>query len=137
MFVTCPSAVTVLSFFGSITTISASDPGFRVPFFGQSPYSFAGFSESTRHAHSAEILPFATPSDQIRLPLVSTPASPPGIFVKSSLPSCRCFQLKLQWSVETVSMTPSRMAFHKTSWSCFVRSGGAQTYLAPSKSGSS
>ena len=41
----------------------------------------------------------------------------------------------LQWSVETVWISPVASAFHRTSLSSFLRRGGAHTYFAPSKSG--
>ena len=41
--------------------------------------------------------------------------------------------VKEQWSVATVCISPSAIAFHKTSLSLFVLRGGAMTYFAPSK----
>ena len=81
---------------------------------------------------AAVIRPAATPAEYSSSPRCSTPGRPPGILVKSYCPARFWAVVKEQWSVATVSISPSRRAAHRASWSSCRRRGGAQTYLAAS-----
>src|SRR3954468_22846449 len=66
----------------------------------------------------------------------SRPGPPFGIFEKSSLPSVFWpSQRKAQWSVEMAESASLRTAFQSTSQFDLSRTGGEETYFAPSKSG--
>lgn len=98
----------VTSISGFISTISASLPGARTPFFGYIPKILAGFVLVTA-ANSFKLnRPFDTPSEKTIGIRVSTPGAPFGHFVKSFLPFCLSpWKSKLQWSVAITCNVPS------------------------------
>lgn len=50
--------------------------------------------------------------------------------MKSPRPASFCSRVKLQWSVDTVWISPLRRAVQRACWSRSFRMGGAQTYRA-------
>ncbi len=64
----------------------------------------------------------------------STPGKPLGILEKSPAPSSFCsLKQNGQWSVETTERSSVRNPRHRLAWCSRSRSGGEQTYFAPSK----
>src|SRR5215204_4640283 len=87
----------------------------------------------TSTQRSLEIRPPTTPPSWSRSTRSSTPGSPLGILRKSPRPSSFCpSKSNGQWSVETTCKSSLTRPFHRSSQWSFVRSGGEQTYFAPS-----
>src|SRR6266566_5231667 len=82
------------------------------------------------------IRPEFTPPWKMSEKRSSTPGKPLGIFEKSPLPrSFWPLKWKGQWSVATSWRSSCSRPFQSSSWCDAGRSGGEQTYLAPSKPG--
>ena len=69
---------------------------------------------------------------RLRLKGRGMPGTPPGIWVKSSLPLSFCATVNGQWSLLMMSSAPDRNMRHMASWSACERSGGEHTHSRPS-----
>lgn len=84
---------------GSQTTMSASEPTAITPFRGYRLKILAAFVLVTATNRMGSIMPACTPFSQTTDILSSTPFTPLGIFVKSSLPRAFCSVLNVQLSL--------------------------------------
>lgn len=109
------SAEMVRFLLGSQTIMSASEPTAMTPFRGYKLKILAAFVLVTATNRVGSIIPACTPFSQSTAILSSTPFTPLGIFVKSSLPRAFCSELNVQLSLPVtwrVSLKNCRINTH-------------------------